>query len=65
MGERLKGSESQGQMCSWGWAQDIQHKIIIHTHRRGDMAKQTAMYITGWGNTTGKAATHVLQWHPI
>ena len=65
LGERLKGSESQGQMCSWGWTQDIQHNIIIHTHRRGDMAKQTAMYITGWGNTTGKAATHVLQGHPI
>ena len=61
MGERLKGSESQEQMCSWGWAQDIQNNIIIHTYRRGDMATQTAMYITGWGTTTGKAAMHVLQ----
>ena len=61
MGERLKGSESQEQMCSWGWAQDIQNNIIIHTYRRGDMATQTAMNITGWGNTTGKAAMHVLQ----
>jgi hypothetical protein len=48
LGERLKRSESQRQMCSREGAQNIQHNTIIHTHREGDIAGQTAMYIKRW-----------------
>jgi hypothetical protein len=48
VGERLKGSESQGQMRSWEWAQNIQHNTITYTYREGDIAGQTAMYIKKW-----------------
>ena len=40
LGERLK--------CSREGAQNIQHNTIIHTHREGDIAGQTAMYIKRW-----------------
>ena len=48
VGERLKGSESQGPMCSGEWTQHIQHNIITHTHRERDITGPTAMCIRQW-----------------
>ena len=45
LGERLKRSESQRQMCSREGAHNIQHNTLTCTHRGGIIAGQTAIYI--------------------